>query len=99
MVSLVIIKRLNLKYNGAIIGYRITVGVDSKEYDISKKELDDLVMDWDIKVIDGASYTVDLYSNKGKLYASDGTDAETITYVDIVDMVRGYNDIDIMGID
>lgn len=99
MVGVVIVKRLNLRYKESIIGYRVTVGDSSKEYDISKKELDDLSRDWGISVIDGASYTVDLYSSNGKLYASDGSDAETITYLDVVDMLKGYDDIDIMGID
>lgn len=94
-----IIKRLNLKYKEGVVGYRITLNNDEKEYDISKKELEDLSRDWGISVVDGASYTVDLYSKNGRLYASDGSDAESITYIDIVDMIKDYDDIDIMGVD
>lgn len=97
--TLSVVKRLNLKYNNEIIGYRVTIGNTVKEYDISKTELLDLMRDWGIKVIDGSSVSVELYDLNGILYCKDGSDAETITYLQIVDRLKYYSDIDIMGVD
>lgn len=99
MCNLRIVKRLNLSYNGNIVMYRITLNNDTREYDISKEELNDFTRDWGVKVIDGASHTVDLSDLGGNLHSSDGTKGYTITYLDLVDILRGYDDINIMGVD
>ncbi len=84
---------------GGIAGYRIKINQEEKEYDIDYTELVEVITDWGINVVESDVKSLDMVLMGNKWYAKDGSDAYSITYEKLVEMIIKDSLIDIKSME